>query len=85
MVLFASLREVINVHMILAPEAANGWPNATAPPLLLTMLWSRFRSFMLTIAIELKFSLISHKSMLFGISPALVSAIFIDPAGAVPK
>jgi len=60
----------------IAPVADNGCPIAMAPPLTLTISGERSRSRWKRKSTDAKASLISHKSMSFGLMPTRLSAFF---------
>src|SRR3954451_23498447 len=64
-----------------APDAPIGCPSATAPPLTFTRSASMLSMRTLLSATEAKASLISHRSMSDGCSPALSSAFSAALAG----
>ncbi len=75
----------IRVTSILAPDAPNGCPSATAPPFIFTLLASKPSNLLLTKATTENASLSSNASTSAIVHPALSSAIGIALAGAVVK
>src|SRR6185312_5691478 len=77
---FSACRSVTTMR---APEAPMGWPSAQAPPLTLTLAWSRPRSRIAIIATAAKASLISNRSTWSLVQPASLSTFSMAPTGAV--
>ena len=77
------LKTPSNVTTILAPEAPNGWPIATAPPWTLIFSDEISRSFWFANATTLKASLISKKSTLSIEIPACFNAMGMASEGEV--